>query len=154
MITIEAPNEYYSNNIKVFLAGGITNCPNWQKEMIKLLEKEEGVTLYNPRRANFPIEDPDAAKTQITWEFNKLKEADIILFWFSRGTLNPIVLYELGMWGNSRVGEKISVIGCDPEYERIQDVEIQSMLAGNKTIHFTLDSCADQIKKEVRKLRK
>jgi hypothetical protein len=37
-LIIEAPNEIYSvennKNINLFLAGGITNCPDWQKEMI------------------------------------------------------------------------------------------------------------------------
>lgn len=37
-IIIQAPNEVYSidnnRNIKLFLAGGITNCPDWQSEVI------------------------------------------------------------------------------------------------------------------------
>lgn len=65
---------------------------------------------------------------QISWEFEKLKIADMIIFWFSRGSLNPIVLYELGMWGNSRNYTQI-IIGIDEGYERRQDVIIQTTLA-------------------------
>jgi hypothetical protein len=130
-LIIEAPKEIYSlknnRNKKLFLAGGITNCPDWQSEIIKLLEPIDRLTVYNPRRKNFPIEDPKAAEEQITWEYNHLKDADIIVFWFSRGSLNPIVLYELGRWGNS--SDKPIIIGLDPEYERSTDVITQTLLS-------------------------
>jgi len=130
-IIIEAPNEVYSlentENIRMFLAGGISNCPDWQSEVIEHLKDVDGLTVYNPRRQDFPMDDPNAAEEQITWEYEHLADADVIAFWFSRGSLNPIVLYELGMWGNSNDVE--IVIGVDPEYERIQDVEIQTRLA-------------------------
>jgi len=130
-IIVEAINEVYSlennRNIKLFLAGGISNCPDWQSKVLEEIKDVDGLTVYNPRRKNFPINDPKAAEEQITWEYEKLKDADVIAFWFSRGSLNPIVLYELGRWGNSS-GKHI-VIGIDPEYERQQDVEIQTMLS-------------------------
>lgn len=133
-LIIEAPKEIYSiqnkHNLKVFLAGGISNCPNWQEEMIDLIDRyyyDNELTIYNPRRKKFPMDDPNAAEEQITWEYEHLKEADIIIFWFSRGSLNPIVLYELGQWGNS--GNKPIIIGIDPEYERAQDVIIQTSLS-------------------------
>ena len=144
-LIIEAPNEIYSlknnGNVKLFLAGGITNCPDWQKEVIEELKIIDNLTIYNPRRANFPIGDPDAAEQQITWEFNQLRDADIVIFWFSRGSLNPIVLYELGMWGNSN--ERPILIGIDPEYERKQDVVIQTTLARPEVPIF--DSLKDMV---------
>ena len=77
-IIIEAPNDVYSiqnnKNIKLFMAGGITNCPDWQSELIKKIKDIDGLTVYNPRRKNFPIKDPNASNEQITWEYNKLKE--------------------------------------------------------------------------------
>lgn len=49
----------------VFLAGGITNCPQWQQEVIDRLQGYEiECTILNPRRANFPIGDPSAAREQ------------------------------------------------------------------------------------------
>lgn len=125
--TITAPESFEENGeLKLFLAGGISNCPDWQSEMIDKLSDTK-LNLFNPRRKNFPMDDPDAANEQITWEFNWLKRADVISFWFSEGSMNPIVLYELGMWGNSR---KIPIfIGVHPKYERLQDVMIQTSLA-------------------------
>ena len=38
---------------------------------------------YNPRRKDFPINDPIASEEQITWEFEHLKNSDIIIFWFA-----------------------------------------------------------------------
>ena len=148
-LIIEAPNEVYSlknkNNIKIFLAGGITNCRDWQFELIEKLKDIRGITLYNPRRKDFPMNDPKAAEEQITWEYEKLKEARIIVFWFSKGSLNPIVLYELGMWGNSK--PTTTVIGSDPEYERRQDVMIQTQLAKPGSAHYdSLDEVANAVK--------
>jgi len=149
MITVvTAPETIPTDGFKIFLAGGITNCPNWQKELIEKMEKQETgdaeVYLFNPRRENFPIDDPNASKEQITWEFEALREADMIIFWFSKGSDNPIVLYELGMWGNSR--DTLIAIGIDEGYSRKQDVEIQTMLARDDVaIVYTLDEVVKQI---------
>ncbi|MDD5649168.1 MAG: nucleoside 2-deoxyribosyltransferase domain-containing protein [Candidatus Nanoarchaeia archaeon] len=126
---VEAPEKYTPkrNEISLFLAGGITSCPDWQKEIIKLFEEVPDLVMYNPRRKNFPIHDPTASKKQITWEYNYLESSDMILFWFAKGSLNPIVLYELGKWGNS--SPRQIFIGMDKEYERQSDVIIQTELA-------------------------
>jgi len=130
MINIfEAITKESGNGFKIFLAGGITNCPDWQSDLIAKLRNITDIDLdiYNPRRKNFPINDPKASYEQILWEFEKLKNTDMIVFWFSRGSLNPIVLYELGMWGNSR--DTSIIVGIDREYERRRDVMIQTNLA-------------------------
>lgn len=150
MINIyEAITGKEGSGIRIFLAGGITNCPDWQAELIKILKSSDlktEVDLYNPRRKNFPIHDSEASEQQIVWEFEKLKKADIIIFWFSRGSLNPIVLYELGMWGNGR--ETPIIIGIDNGYERERDVLIQTHLArgNNQTIVGSLEEMAHEIK--------
>jgi hypothetical protein len=125
---IEAPNKYTpkENEISFFLGGGITDCSDWQAELIELLKDVPDVVLYNPRRKNFPIKDPNAAQEQITWEHDYLKEVDNLIFWFAKGSLNPIVLYELGRYGNS--GYRPEFIGMDKEYKRQQDVLIQTGL--------------------------
>jgi hypothetical protein len=130
-LIIEAPNEIYSlennENWKLFLAGGITNCPDWQAILLEDIKELPNLTIYNPRRKNFPIGDPKAAEAQITWEFIHLLNADIILFWFAQGSLNPIVLFELGRYGLS--SDRPIIIGVDPQYERKQDVVIQTKLS-------------------------
>jgi hypothetical protein len=127
---VEAPNKYESNLYTIFLAGGITNCPDWQKEAVKLLKDElpkmPFKIILNPRRENFPIHDPKAALEQITWEYHALNQANLITFWFAKETIQPIVLFELGRFVNS---EKDYLIGIHPDYPRKQDVEIQTRLA-------------------------
>lgn len=108
----------------VFLAGGITNCPDWQQEIVELL-RDTDLILLNPRRANFPIGDPSAAMEQITWEHDHLRKATAVLFWFPCETLCPIVLYELGAWSMT---DKPIFVGVHPKYKRRQDVEIQTRL--------------------------
>lgn len=130
MIVIEAPQEWHpTSKISeglpgVFLAGGIMGCPDWQSETIQLLKLAPMIVL-NPRRANFPMDDPDAAEAQIAWEHRHLRKADRILFWFPAATLCPIVLYELGTWSMTT---KRLAIGIEPGYEREQDVRIQTRL--------------------------
>ena len=116
------------NQLSLFLAGGITNCPDWQADVMAdpRLHHKLPVTIYNPRRADFPIGDPAAALEQIAWEHDKLKQADAISFWFPCETICPIVLFELGahLQGNKKL-----VVGIHPDYQRRQDVEIQTGLA-------------------------
>lgn len=135
--------ELFDTRTKLFLAGGITDCPDWQQEMVSLLS-DTNLTIMNPRRANFPIDDPNAAQEQIKWEYDALRECHMILFWFPKETICPIVLYELGTW--SQYNKKIFV-GVHPDYQRKQDVEIQTKLAQPSVeIVYSLDDLADQIK--------
>jgi hypothetical protein len=118
---VEAPTEYTGTLPGVFLAGGITDCPNWQAEACAQLA-DAAVAVLNPRRADFPILDPSAAaETQITWEFHHLRRADVVLFWFPGGpAIQPIALYELGFHANDPA--KRIAVGCDPAYRRRTDV--------------------------------
>ena len=54
---IEAPSdEPAKNDESIFLAGGISNCPDWQKEVAEEFEKDlDRLTVYNPRRKNFEM---------------------------------------------------------------------------------------------------
>jgi len=123
---IESPAIYqpHAAERSLFLAGGITGCPNWQREIVQLLADAD-LALLNPRRENFPIDDPTAAEAQILWEYNYLRIANEILFWFPCETLCPIVLYELGAWSMT---DKPLHVGLDPAYKRRSDVEIQTKL--------------------------
>jgi hypothetical protein len=145
---VEAVMEYNQHNedVSLFLAGGITNCPNWQQDLREQLDLEDtNFILYNPRRDNFPIEDPNASYEQIEWEYRYLRKADMISFWFCKETICPIVLYELGTWTPSR---KKIFIGMDKDYSRRQDVEIQTKLVRGEDFEFvySLEALADQIK--------
>ena len=154
--TITPPESYKAT--KVFLAGGITGCPDWQAEITEYFTKRldkasTEVVLLNPRRPDFPINDPNASYDQIRWEHKALREADIILFWFPCETMCPIVLYELGAWSMT---DKPLVIGCHPEYSRKRDVEIQTGLVrlGEITIVDNLKLLAEKAMYEVRVLNR
>ena len=153
---VEAPEIYYTLKQSIFLAGGITNCPNWQKKMVQLLKNTDtDLVIYNPRRENFPIDDPTAAYKQIEWEFKMLDSVDMILFWFSRGSLNPIVLFEYGKWlMNTRYEYKPIFVGIDPEYKRIKDVEIQTRLEDElirDRIVYSLEELANQVIEKIKR---
>lgn len=109
----------------VFLAGGISGCPNWQAEAIQYLP--DGVTACNPRRTDFPIGDPGAAPAQIDWEYDRLTEAVVVLFWFPVSVVpQPIALLEFGAWA-LRTHKPVAV-GADPAYPRRFDVIYQAGL--------------------------
>ena len=146
MIYVETPNQSpVGNKIpSIFLAGGITGCPEWQEEIVKSLKNLE-IIVYNPRRKNFPIKDPTAAEAQITWEFNMLRAATIISMWFCKEPIQPICLFELGCWSKT---QKPLIVGVDPGYPRQQDVEIQIKLARpDISIVYSLEDLSNTIYK-------
>ncbi len=114
----------FNENYSLFLAGGISNCSNWQDKVVSGL-KHSPLILLNPRRKNFPMDAPYQSQRQIEWEHQHLQMADAIMFWFCKETLCPITLFEYGKW---LVMDKKLFVGCDPEYERLIDVKIQTRL--------------------------
>lgn len=144
---VEAPNDLsVESSYRIFLAGGITDCPDWQADMVAMLDDKIGYSefaVFNPRRVDFPIDDPEAAFEQIQWEWRAMREANQILFWFPMETLCPIVLYELGAWSMT---DKNICVGVHPEYARRRDVEIQTGLARPEVnIVYSLEELADQV---------
>ena len=140
IITAPEPLNIRDDDVVVFLAGGITNCPNWQKEVIDLLQRSvsrySNLVILNPRRDNFPIDDPNAAEEQITWEFNALERCTVFSMYFSDGNSDqPICMYELGR-NIVRMQMKYPIdwqdrliISTSYGYKRYSDVLIQTELA-------------------------
>jgi len=146
MKIITAPEIYNDkrNHIKCFLAGGITNCSNWQKAVIKNIEEYALDTkvdlryldIYNPRRDNFPINNPNAAEEQIKWEFDYLEKCDIFSMYFcNSSSVQPICMYELGRNISEKMYKYMTtwthriIISVEKGYKREQDVIIQTQLA-------------------------
>lgn len=148
VITCPEPLDFSAPS--VFLAGGIVGCRDWQADMIAALDGT-GCAILNPRRPSFPIHDPKAAPEQIEWEFNALRRADVISFWFSSETVQPIVMFEYGYWLAATShwwAKKPVLVGCDPEYPRRLDVEHQTRLAREDLrISDNLGDLAAQIKR-------
>lgn len=126
MTYIEALAEFDGTEPSLFLAGGISGTFDWQADIVARLADLPLVVL-NPRRKNFPINDPAAAPAQIEWEFRHLRRATAVLFWFPHETLCPIALYELG--GRALVREQPLFVGTHRDYQRRLDVEVQLKLA-------------------------
>ncbi len=55
---IQCPTEANPHSLKptLFLAGGISICPDWQTELIAKL-KHTNWTILNPRRTDFDVEN-------------------------------------------------------------------------------------------------
>lgn len=125
----------------VFLAGGVTGCPDWQTPAAGLLP--DGTVAFTPRRPDWPIGDPAASEGQIRWEHQHLAAADVVLFWFCQETVQPIALFELGVHAVG-LGRPVAV-GCHPAYPRRTDVLVQLGLARpDVPVRDTLEAtCAD-----------
>jgi hypothetical protein len=141
----EAPDYYRpaaGDPPAVFLAGGITGCPDWQSDLAEDL-LPEGLVVLNPRRRNFPIHDPAAGPAQIAWEHHHLHLPGVITaFWFAAETVQPIALLELGA-ALDNPARRIAV-GAHPRYPRRLDVVEQTRLArpGLRPVWSTLDGLA------------
>jgi len=164
-------NDLIERTVRCFLAGGITNCANWQNEVISKLKEYDvnnpgelnELIVFNPRRDDFPIDDPDASYEQIDWEFSALEKSDIFSMRFVAGPSDqPICMYELGrIIHKMQIRYPVSfkdrvIISCDKDYKRAQDVHIQMKLAtGYDDIvrDMTIDEYANKIIESYKKLR-
>ena len=127
---IQAPAEYVSNwkvgqhlPYSIFLAGGISNCPDWQSILATMLG-ETPLVVINPRRKDFDESDPNMTVEQIAWEHRHMSKVDAIAFWFCKETVCPITLFEYGKC-LGRGGKKLFV-GCEEGYTRTLDVVEQT----------------------------
>ncbi len=150
MNAIECPNRvndadffklYYGERKSVFLAGGIQNCKDWQKDAIYNL-RNTNLVLFNPRRQSFDMSNKGLTKEQIQWEYYHLRAADGIIFWFSNETIQPIVLFELGaaLERNQPIW-----VGCHVDYERRDDVLIQCECQGYNNVVDNLKQLCDDV---------
>lgn len=144
---IVAPNYVQKNMMpRVFLAGGITDCPDWQSEVIpKLMDLP--IEIFNPRRSEWSptISNADESVIQIKWEWQYLALADVILFWFPQETVCPITLLEYGKFLVS-IPMKPLFVGTHPNYQRRMDIEIQTKLERSlQLVHNDLDDVVDQM---------
>lgn len=142
---VQAPYENEQKHMdSIFIAGGISGCSDWQRELINILDNSPvELAALNPRRDYFDMKDPHAGKRQIAWEYKKLHEAHAICFWFTDETVQPITLFELGRWS---ISNKPLFVGCHPNYSRRLDVVEQLKLSNRfLTVRDNLQDLADDI---------
>ena len=126
MKVLTPPNEFIGfDSNRLFIGGGISNCPDWQTEILDSFQSLN-ITCFNPRRKDFDVKNVLMSEQQVKWENKHLHMATEILFWFCKETLCPITLYELGAW--SMTNKKLFV-GVEPEYARNFDVKLQTELS-------------------------
>ena len=121
VIYIEAPARVTADSAALFLAGGISGCPDWQSEAVSML-RHTPYTVLNPRRKKFPAGDRATVAEQIAWEYAGLKMATVIAFWFPHSEVQPIALFELG---SAVASGKLISVGAHPSYSRRIDLELQ-----------------------------
>ena len=151
MKVITAPEAYekQKDDIFVFLAGGITNCSEWQDKVIKELEDcvdTDHLIIFNPRRKNFPIGDKTAAVYQIQWEYEAIELCDIFSMYFDEGDSDqPICMYELGR-NLVRMQQKFPaswmnrvLVTVNPKYKRYADVYHQLALETESKLKLNTD---------------
>jgi len=112
----------------IFIAGGISDCPDWQSDMVAHID----CSIYdvvNPRREAGFDRTGVTAEEQITWEHRALGLVDACIFWFPCETLCPITLLEYGKMLERASRHSIRlVVGWHPDYARAFDLKIQTRL--------------------------
>ena len=146
IITPESGTDW--ERVDLFLAGGISNCPDWQTEVVQALDDFD-LFVANPRRSYGLEKTGDAAAKQIAWEHEMLKRASVTMFWFPAGALQPIALLELG---RKMTENKPLVVGVDELYERRFDVEQQLLLERKEKPLYNLADTASRAAKEYYKI--
>lgn len=142
VLTPETDPDHSFGPADIFLAGGITGCPDWQARAIDLIAASApDLTVANPRRSQAIPDQGIEAMAQIAWEHRNLATASLIAFWFAAGQVQPIALFELG----KALGRgQALVVGADPGYPRLLDVTVQTALErSDHPIHDTLEDLVD-----------
>jgi hypothetical protein len=98
-----SPGKYY-----VFLAGSIEmgKAENWQETIEKAFASREDIVLLNPRRddwdASWEQKKSNAQfAEQVNWELSAMEQANLIVMYFSPGSMSPVTLLELGLHARS-----------------------------------------------------
>ena len=127
----------------LFLGGGISGCPDWQSEMVKLLQGEN-LNILNPRRENFPLGDPAAGRVQMRWEIHHFEhEPTDVVVWFPEECLAPITIAEYFRY----IDRKQMFVGVHPHYSRREDIEFRTQTwRPSIDIAYSLDDLAEQVR--------
>ena len=152
MRVITCPEVFYRRDgeLSIFLAGGITGAPDWQKEVIERFDTQKffinhphlaqlyrRVALINPRRSDFDCSKASSSIEQIEWEKRALDMVDMTFFWFPKEAMCHITMFELGV----AIGQMRTIrVGVEPGYCRELDIKEQAGRHHSKKIYTTLDA--------------
>ena len=150
MYVVQPPNRApATQSMQIFLAGSIEQgkAEDWQQKFIHSLN---GVncSIYNPRRLDW---NPDWTQSpenlefskQVSWEMDRITEADLIVFYFQPGTFSPISVGEF--YYAAALGKPIMV--CCPEgFWRKGNIDVVSLRHLNVRSYSTLDELIKAVK--------
>jgi len=136
----------YSNAPLLFLAGGISLCPDWQEEMANQL-KDSKIVIFNPRRNDMTNNYQEIVK-QIKWEKNHIDIATMVSFWFPKESICPITLLEFGKVLVQQ--DKKMFVGIEDSYVRRLDL-VEQLALHRPEVHWvnSISKLVDQIKRHV-----
>ena len=136
MKVFKAPDNTYSGDLSIFLAGSIEmgKAVDWQTEVTNALS-DLNVQILNPRRDDWDsswVQSKDNAKfrEQVEWELNALHESDVIIMYFDPKTMSPISMLEFGLYANS---EKL-IVYCPEGFWRKGNIDVTSEWYGVKQV--------------------
>ena len=173
VITAPEHKYLYPSAVKVFLAGGIQKCPEWQRQIIGSLTYDyneimpfdygvnRDIVVMNPRRVEW-LNEPGAAQKQIEWEFDMIEKCDLFTMYFANSESDqPICMYELGR-NLERMKQRFPndwydriIITCDSKYKRVKDVIVQTALATDNRISVdVVNGIDDSISAHYQSIRK
>lgn len=128
-LVIDAPSNKkpLDNSFTVFLAGTIDadkGSVDWQHKICKKIEdttdNKYRITIYNPRREEFPDSGSSEVRRQIKWEHKHMDDADLIVMNILEDSKSPISLMEMGMYAESG---KL-VVFCKAGFYRYDNVQM------------------------------
>lgn len=128
-LVIDAPSNKkpLDNSFTVFLAGTIDadkGSVDWQHKICKKIEdttdNKYRITIYNPRREEFPDSGSSEVRRQIKWEHKHMDDADLIVMNILEDSKSPISLMEMGMYAESG---KL-VVFCKTGFYRYDNVQM------------------------------
>ncbi|CAB4122988.1 Nucleoside 2-deoxyribosyltransferase like [uncultured Caudovirales phage] len=144
-----APLPYIFNHHSIFIAGGISHCPDWQTEIAELFDPDL-YDMVNPRREGGFDNTGITAQEQITWEHQALSLVDNCVFWFPCESLCPISLFQLGVMLERASHHSVKlVVGWHEDYQRAFDLQVQINLASNAREYVTYAPGWQQFKKNI-----
>ncbi len=157
MVYLEAPQQHFvrPDATTIFLAGGISGCPDWQTSAVAMLDDlDDSFVVVNPRRGSFDVGDESMSVVQVAWEHAWLHRVKAILFWFPCETLCPISLFELGAalernWNSH--DRQLLFVGTHPNYVKRFDVvkQIELMVNGDY-LDIPVESSLEEVVKSLK----
>ena len=130
---IVRPFDKFSNisnsQVSLFLAGGSTKWRETVEHTLECNEDFHSVVILDPYDENY------STLPNTAWEAQMMKKADCIVFWFTKESVCPVSLFELGY--ALRDHTKDIIIGVEPGYPKEDELDAQLITLCPKLVPFS-----------------